>query len=63
MTVGRFSAKIGHIGVEYTFSDKRGSIMANGFIDKARITVRAGNGGNGAVAFHREKYVAAGDGL
>ena len=32
----------------------------NGFIDKARITVRAGNGGGGAVAFHREKYVAAG---
>ncbi|MEG0780583.1 MAG: GTPase ObgE, partial [Oscillospiraceae bacterium] len=30
------------------------------FIDKARITVRAGNGGNGAVAFHREKYIAAG---
>ena len=28
--------------------------MANGFIDKARITVRAGNGGNRAVAFHRE---------
>ena len=34
--------------------------MANGFIDKARITVRAGSGGNGAVAFHREKYIAAG---
>lgn len=32
----------------------------NGFIDKARITVRAGSGGGGAVAFHREKYVAAG---
>ena len=30
------------------------------FLDKARITVRAGDGGNGAVAFHREKYVAAG---
>ena len=30
--------------------------MASGFIDKARITVRAGNGGNGAVSFHREKY-------
>ena len=30
----------------------------NGFIDKARITVRAGAGGGGAVAFHREKYVA-----
>ena len=34
--------------------------MANGFIDKARITVKAGNGGNGVVSFHREKYVAAG---
>ena len=34
--------------------------MATTFIDKARITVRAGNGGNGVVAFHREKYVAAG---
>ena len=34
--------------------------MASSFIDKARITVRAGNGGNGAIAFHREKYVAAG---
>ena len=34
--------------------------MANQFIDTARISVRAGNGGNGAVSFHREKYVAAG---
>ena len=34
--------------------------MANQFIDTARITVRSGNGGNGAVSFHREKYVAAG---
>ena len=34
--------------------------MATAFVDKARITVKAGNGGNGAVAFHREKYVAAG---
>ena len=30
------------------------------FIDKAKITIRAGDGGNGAVSFHREKYVAAG---
>ena len=30
------------------------------FVDKATIKVKAGNGGNGAVAFHREKYVAAG---
>ena len=30
------------------------------FVDKVRIYVKAGNGGNGAVAFHREKYVAAG---
>ena len=34
--------------------------MAASFIDTARISVRAGKGGNGAVAFHREKYVAAG---
>lgn len=34
--------------------------MATSFIDKARISVKAGNGGNGVVAFHREKYVAAG---
>lgn len=30
------------------------------FIDKAIIHIKAGNGGNGAVSFHREKYVAAG---
>ncbi|MBC3937564.1 GTPase ObgE [Anaerotruncus massiliensis (ex Liu et al. 2021)] len=30
------------------------------FIDKVKIRIRAGDGGNGAVAFHREKYVAAG---
>ena len=30
------------------------------FIDNVKIYLRAGNGGNGAVAFHREKYVAAG---
>ncbi len=30
------------------------------FIDIAKIKIKAGNGGNGAVSFHREKYVAAG---
>lgn len=30
------------------------------FIDKAKIFVKAGNGGNGAVAFRREIYVPAG---
>ena len=34
--------------------------MAQAFVDKARITVHAGKGGDGAVAFHREKYIAAG---
>lgn len=30
------------------------------FVDKSKITIKAGDGGMGAVAFHREKYVAAG---
>ena len=30
------------------------------FIDTAKISIKAGKGGDGAVAFHREKYVAAG---
>jgi GTP-binding protein len=30
------------------------------FVDRAIIRVRAGAGGNGAVSFHREKYVPAG---
>ena len=34
--------------------------MASPFVDKVTIQVRAGDGGAGAVAFHREKYVAAG---
>ncbi|MEG0050574.1 MAG: GTPase ObgE [Terrisporobacter sp.] len=30
------------------------------FIDKAKIFVKAGNGGNGGISFRREKYVPAG---
>ncbi|MDR1003210.1 MAG: GTPase ObgE [Oscillospiraceae bacterium] len=30
------------------------------FFDTAKIKVSAGNGGDGAVSFHREKYIAAG---
>lgn len=30
------------------------------FVDKAKIKIKAGDGGDGAVSFHREKYVAAG---
>lgn len=30
------------------------------FVDKVRITVKAGNGGNGSVSFHREKFVQNG---
>lgn len=30
------------------------------FIDKVKIYIKAGNGGNGIVSFHREKYVAKG---
>ena len=30
------------------------------FVDIAKIKIKGGDGGAGAVAFHREKYVAAG---
>ena len=30
------------------------------FVDSAKIYIKAGDGGDGAVSFHREKYVAAG---
>ena len=30
------------------------------FIDHVKIEIKAGDGGNGAIAFHREKYVSAG---
>ena len=30
------------------------------FVDRVKITVKAGNGGNGCVSFHREKYVQNG---
>ncbi len=30
------------------------------FVDKARIVIKSGNGGDGAVSFHREKYVSHG---
>ncbi len=30
------------------------------FVDTAKISLKAGDGGHGAVSFHREKYVAAG---
>lgn len=34
--------------------------MKNMFVDIAKISIKAGDGGDGAVAFHREKYVASG---
>ncbi len=30
------------------------------FVDIAKIKIKAGDGGNGAVSFHREKYIASG---
>ncbi len=33
--------------------------MSN-FVDKVKITCKAGNGGNGSLSFHREKFVQAG---
>jgi GTPase len=34
--------------------------MANDFFDRATISVRAGNGGNGAATFRREKFIPRG---
>lgn len=45
------------------FSGIIGKIVLTGknmFVDIVRISIKAGNGGNGAVSFHREKFVAAG---
>ena len=30
------------------------------FVDKAKIIIKAGDGGDGAVSFHREKFINAG---
>ena len=30
------------------------------FIDNIKVYLKAGNGGNGAISFHREKFVSAG---
>lgn len=30
------------------------------FVDRVKITAKAGNGGNGCVSFHREKFVQNG---
>lgn len=34
--------------------------MSSNFVDVANIVIKAGKGGDGAVSFHREKFVAAG---
>lgn len=50
------------MSTRFLFNSTKGvyQLMATTFIDKATISVRAGKGGDGAIAFHREKYVAAG---
>ena len=30
------------------------------FVDKAKISVKGGNGGNGCCSFHREKFIPKG---
>ena len=58
---GRF--RFAQTGVNFT---KKGMpLLGKGtgitmFVDVAKIKIKAGDGGNGAVSFHREKYVAAG---
>ena len=42
------------------YTENRRREAAALFVDKVEISIKAGNGGNGAVSFHREKYVNAG---
>ena len=46
--------------VKYTAHFTASDTEEEMFVDKAKIKIKAGDGGNGAVNFRREKYVAAG---
>ena len=46
--------------VKYTAHFTASDTEEEMFVDKAKIKIKAGDGGNGAVSFRREKYVAAG---
>lgn len=48
---------MGHDSVCYVMADKAGGTM---FYDYAKVHVKAGDGGNGIVAWRREKYVPMG---
>lgn len=50
---------MGFCSISLKYSEEVTTNMAT-FIDKARISIKAGDGGDGAVSFHREKYVASG---
>jgi hypothetical protein len=49
----------------FNFSDKKSGIYCSlhkleNMIDVVKITIKAGDGGDGAVSFHREKFVTRG---
>ncbi len=50
-----FVYKIGYLYRTFKFLTEK-----NMFVDTAKIKIKAGDGGDGAVSFHREKYIAAG---
>lgn len=41
-------------------SERYGKVMAQDITDYVKVYVKAGDGGNGCVSFHREKYVSHG---
>ena len=56
-----FAALSFTLGQAYPFRERRiFSVGSHVFVDEAKIMVKAGNGGNGCMAFRREKYVPRG---
>ncbi len=60
-TTSRINSKIAPLVIKYRLTfNGQGKYKTGMFFDEAKIHVKAGDGGNGVVAFRREKYVPRG---